>query len=242
MRSHYLILLFVCLLSCKKSKVEVVVPAGTLLEITANGKVSERYEYANGLLISENLFMNCETPAMVISYKYDGDLLRSVTTSSRGMTSSLSTAMCDPSTPVDKHLSAFEYDAGGRLKKAIREKSVSEYEYNAQGLVAKITQRFDAQARETFMQYDSKGNLIEKSGAEMINGDPERYEYDNQTNPFFAMKRSQEFASPFNSRNNVIKAFDKSGKLLWERKFTYNNFGLPTECLETNGITYQYHY
>lgn len=245
MRSVYFLLLITLFFSCKKDNVEADInpPADALSKIIVNGKVSEEYEYKNGRLAKESSYFNCDTPRMIFNYVYDSNLLIRLTTQSRGMYSSSSTELCNPDSKFDERQESLKYDGKGQLVRRDAPSTYFIYERNAEGQVVSITQYFGSESKKTSLKYDSNGNLSEISGAANINGDPVRYEYDNQTNPYHSMTRFDNlFASPYHSPNNVIKAFDKDGKQLWERNFTYNSAGLPIKCVETNGLVYEYQY
>ncbi len=243
MKVIYLSVFLLILFSCKKDKIETAAPEGGLIEVSVSGKVSENYEYLDGLLVRENQFFSCDTPVMTISYAYQSGLLKLVKNTSRGLYSSLSTAMCDPKTPVDERLTSFEYGKDNRLEKAVRANNTSVFLYDSRGFPEKVVTTFATGEQQVkLLKYDNRGNLIEESGAGMINGESRVYAYDNQPNPYFKMKKIAEYVSPFNCPNNVVKAYDQAGKLLWERKFSYNSAGQPSECIETNGLVYSYKY
>lgn len=242
MKRLFVILFLALFLSCRKDAVDLTVPNGALYQITANGKVHASYEYADGLLARENQFGTCETPYSITQYNYKSGRLNLAESSTKGLYSSHSAALCDPNGKYTNSVkSSFEYDALGRLIKVIYSKTYIEYEYKENEVIQRFLENGQPPFRIHHLKYDIHGNLIEEKTPDPVNGGVTRYEYDNHQNPL-SVNNGIFSPSAFKSGNNVIKAFDSSGNQLWHRKFTYNSDGLPSECDEGNGAVYVYHY
>ena len=237
------ILFLILIISCKNDKVDPDVPTGALQKITVNGKMYASFDYSNGILVKESYFGSCETPYHVTTYDYESGRVKSVRSGLRGVYSSNSNAMCDPNGVFEVSNTTFEYDSQNRIFRALRPNSITQYIYGDKQVIEKLSYNAGASVRDEYYKYDDRGNIIEVRRTDPANAGTTKYEYDDKVNP---LHRAGTFTggplSPFNTPNNVVKAFDPAGKLLWERKFSYTPAGLPSECAETNGAVQQYHY
>ena len=232
-------------LSCKDNSTGPLTPGEMLARITVDGKVEETKEYRNGRLIKESNFGGCDTPFMVHEYSYEGDRIAGSSAAMRGIYSSLSTALCNPEGKYERSERRFEYDKEGRLSSSGNGQTNITYSYDGPVITMRyVNNQTGKVSTETVMKTDANGNIVEVSNPESAGGGVTRYEYDKKVNPLYKIKSMRIGAmSPFESSpNNVIKAYDKNGNVLWERKFSYNLKDLPEKCLETNGVTYHYHY
>ena len=239
MRRLFIALFVFALFSCKKETIDPSVPEGALYKIiTVNGKVHTSFDYADGLLVKKSDFSNCDTPYWITSFAYRSGKLYAVKSAVRGIYSSFSGALCDPKGTYDESISTREYDGQGRLAKLNTQNSFVEYQYNGQEVIQKFFDSSGNNVRTHYLKYDDRGNVLEEKTPDPVNGGATSYTYDTKRNPLGGKGAT----SAFNGPNNAVKAFDAAGKQLWERKFTYNNDGLPSECLESNGAVYVYHY
>ncbi len=149
---------------------------------------------------------------------------------------SSTSAICNPDLGVKSTLT-FDYDATGRIIKVTGPNSYWQFTYNARGLVEKQVVDGNSQFTQLF-EYDTRGNLVKHTD---YAGAVITYQYDNNINPFYAMKLRPAFITPFYiSPNNVISGDGGSG---FTRQFKYNGAGLPLSVTEsTNGRTYYFHY
>jgi hypothetical protein len=232
-------------LSCIDDNASDLIPGETLSHLTSNGKIAESMEYEKGRLVKESYFGECDTPYMVHDYTYEAGRIVTCSAASRGVTSSLYGAWCDPALEYERSGYRFEYDTEGRLSLVVTERTTKYYHYDGREIVIRNTDNVTERVYgETVMRTDSRGNIVEISNPESAGGGVTRYEFDNNVNPFYKIG-SMKLGGilPYDwSPNNVVKAYDKDGKLLWERKFTYNAKGLPETLVETNGGIYEYHY
>jgi hypothetical protein len=236
------IALLLSLFACKKGTVDLEVPESALYQITAGSKLHATFEYADGLLAKENSFGSCETPYAITSYTYQSGRLIAMQSAARGTTSSFSGAMCDPNGSYDRYNSILEYDNKGRISKIIRGKSTTALEYNGLEVTEKVSYDGQVNARIHYLKFDSKWNLTELRTPDPVYGGVQRFEYDNKYNPLYNPHIVGGFAAIFRGPNNPVRSFDAAGNLLWERKFRYNQDGLPEICEESNGGVYTYHY
>jgi hypothetical protein len=236
------VLLFVTLfISCKKDAPDPDVPEGGLYQITVNGKVYNSFEYENGLLVKQKQFGPCDTPYGIINYGYKSGKIQIEDRQMKALYSSSSTSMCDPAGAYEQSLNKIEYDAQGRISKILLAKTSVEFEYKNGEVIKRYFQDGVATSRIHYQKYDNKGNLIEEITPDLVNGGLVRYEYDDRPNPLY-LNKGMYAGSAFEGPNNPVKAFGAQNQLLWERKFTYTDKGLPARCLESNGIAYVYHY
>ncbi|MES2734026.1 MAG: hypothetical protein V4714_19920 [Bacteroidota bacterium] len=230
------LLLFVVCFGCKPEAIDKANPTVLLREISVNGKTDQIFEYDGVVLTKEKSFGVCDkNPTDEVAYLYQNDKLSQLSTITRALYSN-SAAQCDPATGL--HLDeTYEYDNQNRIIKVTRITSYTEYYYNANGKVEKqILYGGSSPAVSTFT-YDSKGNLIQTTDP---SGNTTQYQYDDKINPFYVINQRPGWISAFNiSPNNVIQA---TGSDNFTRKFEYNAEGLPSQLLDSNGLTYTYHY
>lgn len=241
MKRLFLLLLVLTVGSCTTQNIDPAIPDGALYQITVNGKIQSSYEYANGLLALESLYGSCDTPYSISRYNYKSGKIHSAESSVRGIYSSLSTALCDPKGAYDKSTRNFEYDAQGRVTKLLLVHTSVEYTYTPDEVVKHYLENGQPTSRVHYLKYDDQANLIEERTPDPVHGGVVRYEYDSHPNPLQLLEGVYA-GSPFQGPHNVVKAFDVDGNLLWHRKFTYNDKGLPSHCDEGNGAVYVYHY
>jgi len=237
MRKLLFILLFLPFFSCNKDTAGINGPQ--LKEIrTANG-IHQSFEYNNGLLTKENSYYGmCSTPVDEFVYLYQGGKLDKLETTMRSLYSS-SMALCNPAAGI-KSTEQYEYDSQGRISKATRQSSYTIFEYDANGHAIKQTLYDPAgtTSKTATFKYDSRGNVIEENDYQ---GNSWQYEYDNNSNPFYNMKKTQGWISAFStSPNNIIKA-TRNGAPGFERKILSYQGGLPRIVLD-NGVEYTYIY
>lgn len=241
MKRSFVLLFVVLFISCKKDSPDPTFPDAALCQTTVDGKVYTSYEYQNGLLVKQNQFGPCDTPHGMISYGYKAGKIQSEESAMKALYSSLPNAMCDPAGSYEKSWKNLEYDTQGRISKILLAKTSIEFEYKEGEVIKRYFQDGAATSRVHYQKYDNKGNLIEERTPDTVNGGVTHYEYDDHPNPLY-LNKGMYAGSAFEGPNNPVKAFDAKKQLLWERKFTYTDKGLPAKCLESNGITYVYHY
>ncbi|PLK44379.1 RHS repeat domain-containing protein [Emticicia sp. TH156] len=225
-------------LGCAKPSAEPNPLAGEkkLVALTANNKPNQKFEYNNHLLVKENLFIGCETnPTDEYTYEYKNGRVSRLLTTLRSLYSS-SMALCDPAAGM-KSEETFEYNNAGQLLKVMRASSTTEYTYNAKGQVVKQAVVSNGSAYVTTYEYDTRGNLIKQTDP---GGASTYYTYDDKINPYYKINHRPQWISAFNkSPNNVIKA---TGKVSFERTFSYSTDGYPVEVYEDNLVTYKFVY
>lgn len=235
MRKALVVALLLCF-ACDESPLNNQVSGTQLLEIRAEGKIQQTFEYSDGLLSKENVFGICvDNPSDEYAYGYsDGKLIR-IDLTLRGLYSNLS-SLCDPAKGFHYN-ETFEYDSNNMIIGINRDNSHTTFIYNSEGLVEKQIVEFDQGKLETTYSYDINGNLTVETDPD---GNVTRYEYDDKHNPFYYINQRPGWISPFNkSPNNVIRA---SGKYNFEQTLTYNADGFPTEIMDDNGVTYVHVY
>lgn len=241
MKNILYLLLLTSLLSCKKDETDHqggIAPGEQLISISTAIGLYQSFEYSGGRLVKENWHSSfCTTPVDEHVYSYANGELKKTESVLRSMLSSTVT-MCDPSSG-EQLAESYEYDTQGRLRKAIRANSYTEYEYTGAGLVSKQTV-FDQNGSATWwttFEHDARGNITKVVD---MNGATVNYEYDDKINPLYIIHSRPGIITPFNSSpNNVIRA---SGAVPnFQRFITEYRNDLPV-TIEENGITYTYSY
>jgi hypothetical protein len=239
MKNIYLLLFCLILIinACNEKDFEIDAEGTQLAKIEVNGKIYQNFEYQNGNLIKENWYSFCETnPSDEYTYTYQNQQLSKINLISRSIYSSTS-SVCNPDLGL-KSENTFEYDSQNRLIKSNRENSYSEYIYNVDNKVIKQLLHYGSSTLTATYEYDNKGNMIKETN---FDGTEIRYEYDNNPNPFYAMRQRPDWISPFNqSPNNVLKSFQQNGG--FTRSIIYNTLGYPAKVLENGSQTYEYVY
>ncbi len=238
-------MLLLLVFSCKENTVDRSIPEGMLYKITKNGKTVDSLSYEGGRLKKQFLFSGCDYANRTIVYNYRSDRLNTVEFISRASSNtSYGENPCDPSAETQVLSRKILYGSDGRISGFHDEKHAAYYFYNGLDILMEIRNGDTGKTvQENSLKLDAFGNLLEMATPSPINGGITRYEYDDKVNPY---KRVREFhydgLTAYNGPNNVVKAFDADGRLIWERKFTYRSDGQPQTCLEPDGVAYEYHY
>jgi hypothetical protein len=237
----FLGLLALGILSCEP-KDTLLDPFAKLQTIKQGNKLQQVFTYEDGVLKSEKSFFVCETnPSEEIAYFYANGKVVGEKIISRLMFSSI-TAHCDPNLGL-RSTNQYEYDDKGRLFRLKGEKSYTEFTYNAQNRVVKVTIFAPEPKVYGEYEYDSKGNLIKAKELDMTT----TYTYDDQRNPFFNIRQRPSLITAYNqSPNNVLSSKASNGpdgiSHSFDRKITqYNEQGFPVK-IEEDGQVYTYVY
>ena len=225
-------LLFV---ACKKDSQQQ--HSQKLVEIKSASKTVHTYEYDRQRLTKMNFYTFCTIPSDEVSLQYQNGRVVKVVSKTRSLFSSTSAA-CNPAAGITTE-ETLVYDGSGRLSRTERGTSYSTYLYNSgnQVITEKLYQANGTLISTTSFKYDSRGNIIEETGATGSTN----YFYDDKDNPYYLMKQKPSYISAFTtSPNNVIRGTTASGGI-WERViFEYEN-NLPKKINE-NGTVYEYIY
>lgn len=237
MRPLLLIAAVLLLASCSKESAET--KNQLLKNITVNGAISQSFEYdPAGKLVKENYYSFCTTPTDEFTHTYKSDNMLLKTASVIRSLYSSSAALCDPASGIHS-ADLFEYDDRQRVKKIIRENSITTYTYNNRGLIEKAEHSNGTAIGFSTYQYDSNNNLVEEYGSQGTN--TTRYEFDSRINPLYNIKSRPGIITAFNaSPNNVVKII--SGSSTQSIRYEYDAAGFPVKMFDPNGSTYLYHY
>ncbi len=237
----FISLLALSLFSCEPNDT-LLDPLSKLKAIKQGNKLQQVFTYENDVLKSEKSFFVCENnPSEEIEYVLANNKVVEEKSVSRMMFSSIS-AHCDPKSGLRSN-TQYEYDDKGRIFRLKREKSYTEFTYNAQNKVVKVTIFASEPKVYGEYEYDSKGNLIKAKELDMTT----TYTYDDQRNPLFNIRQRPGLVTAYNqSPNNVLSSTATNGPDGFTNTFTrkitqYNGQGFPLK-IEEDGQVYTYVY
>ena len=152
----------------------------------------------------------------------------------------------------------FTYYPTGEIARAYLDRTLSKttdiYRYTwSNGNAVKVEIIYDSGTTSIYeMQYDAKGNVIKRLHFNVDNDVPTldfviEYEYDNKINPLFELNEPIDLLTniPKNiSPNNVVKSVqrlteDGEAYSTTEIEYTYNEFDLPMEKIESTNLNGQ---
>jgi hypothetical protein len=240
-QSLFFFLLTLGLFSCEPDNA-LLDPLSKLKAIKKGNKLQQVFTYENDVLKSEKSFFVCESnPSEEIAYVLANNKVVAEKMITRMLYSS-TTAHCDPNSGL-RFNTQYEFDDKGRLFRLKGEKSYTEFTYNAQNKVIKVTAFVPEPKILGEYEYDSKGNLIKAKELDVTT----TYTYDDQRNPFFNIHQRPSLVTAYNqSPNNVLSSTATNGPDGFSNTFTrkitqYNGQGFPLK-IEEDGQVYTYVY
>lgn len=231
---HLFILLALIFTACQKDEPTEVVVKGALARIKKGGMVLTEYAYLPSGQISSK-----RTSGTYTKYTYDsGGKLEKTETfvaspeltgggyspygyggySPYGYSDNRQTSWVDPKKMMLSYRELYNYSTTKQLEQLTFKyedydtKTVSEFNYDAQGLIARRTVYYNNPASKSYIDYlyDETGNL-KKASQYMIKPDGSahllmviEYEFDRMRNPFLHFKNALT-PGPESNDNNIIK-------------------------------------